>query len=334
MSNLKFSIVIPAYNRTIELQQCLNTIEDQTFPHTNFEVLVIDDGSSKAISDIIEQKKYSFLLKVIRIEHSGPSCAKNVGIKNAFSDYIVFFEDDVVIHKDYLSTAFSLISEKNYDVLEGRTLTLGSTKDVRIFDEENVYSFIPCNLIVRKNLLQDLNGYDQQFYDPQLGLYFREDADLGFRLLDKGVNIIRTDKLIVEHPEQFKTIGACLRHARRYFFEPLLYKKHPKRFRQLIERKRILGFQIYRPLHKLCIGMIMFLLITILGFVFGLFLIILIGILGVLSVILALQYKYEGGFSGKISAIIRLGAFFILPFFYWKAFLLGCIKFRSYGCIL
>ena len=334
MSSVMFSVVIPTFNRLIGLKRCLDSLQVQSYDYSMYEVIVIDDGSVENVCEIISTNEFSFALKIIRITHGGPSIARNIGIQNAIGDYIIFYEDDIIIDKEYIAKAYGLINNCKCDVVEGKTLIEGRRKTIRRYDVTNVYSFIPCNLIIRRSVLIRIGGYDPQFFDSATGLYFREDTELGFRLLNEGVSIVKTDELIVEHPEQFLTISACIRHAKRYYFDPLLYRKHPKQYRKYIETKHFLGFQFSRPLHLLSTIMVCFSMLVIVGFCIKKPDISIIGLLIIFALANILRYKYQGVKALRFYELHNIGAFILLPFVYWKALLKGCIKFRSYDCII
>jgi len=329
-----FSIVIPTYNRIDSLKKCLDSIDKQTFDRSKFEVIVVDDGSEKDVAKMLSLCKYSFKLFTIRIDHAGPAQARNIGAKHAINNYIIFFEDDIVVDNSYLEVAYNILCEGKYDVVEGKTMLSGRKREIRHFDEENVFSFIPCNLIIRRELFVKLGGYDTNFFDFESGLYFREDADLGFRLLEIGALMLKTDKLIVEHPEQFTDISLCFRHSRRYFFDPLLYKKHPKLYRKYIEKKRILGIILCRPIHKISWMALLDYFFICFSLLQNLYYLADISFFTLLIISSILQIKYMGISLKSIMGFIpRLIPFCFLPIVYFFSLVKGCVKFKSYGCL-
>lgn len=87
---MKVSIVVPVYNVEKYLRLCLDSVRAQKF--TNFEVVLVDDGSkdgSSAICDEYAEKDKRF--KVIHQKNGGVSHARNVGVKMATGDYIYFW---------------------------------------------------------------------------------------------------------------------------------------------------------------------------------------------------------------------------------------------------
>lgn len=102
---MKFSVVIPLYNKGIHVVQALESVLAQTFE--DFEILVVDDGSK---DDSLQYAKSidSPKIRVFHQENQGVSVARNVGIENAKGDYIAFLDADDVWHSNYLETIHKL----------------------------------------------------------------------------------------------------------------------------------------------------------------------------------------------------------------------------------
>ena len=109
------SIVVPAYNVESYIERCIGSIEKQTF--SNYEVLLIDDGSTDSTGLICDnlQEKYSNI-RVYHKNNGGLSDARNFGIKQSFSEYIVFIDSDDFLHKDYLKQLHSAMEMSKADI--------------------------------------------------------------------------------------------------------------------------------------------------------------------------------------------------------------------------
>jgi glycosyltransferase involved in cell wall biosynthesis len=248
-----FSVVIPTYNRKDALARCLEALARQTLEPSQFEVLVVDDGSTDGTAESLQGRRFPFALKTLRRPNGGASKARNAGVAAAAGEFVAFTEDDVVPDADWLARARERILREGVDVVDGRTVDLATRRDIRRCDSGGVPSFLPCNLFVRRAALEKAGGYDEGFYDADRHLYFREDVELGFRLLDAGCRVAAAPDAVVGHPEQFASLADCLRHGRRYVFDPLLFKKHPARYRAMIEAKRVFGVPVRRPQYLLSV---------------------------------------------------------------------------------
>ena len=104
---IKFSIIVPVYNVEQYLPLCIDSILAQTF--TDFEVLLIDDGSTDRSGKICDEYvKQDKRIRVFHKKNGGVSSARNIGIKEARGKWICFVDSDDTITFDYLS-----VFEKN-----------------------------------------------------------------------------------------------------------------------------------------------------------------------------------------------------------------------------
>lgn len=87
---IKFSIIIPTFNRARYLTQAIESVFAQRYTH--WEMIVIDDGSTDNTSQVLEQ--YGHRLRVIRQQNQGQAAARNAGIAAATGDYVAFLDDD------------------------------------------------------------------------------------------------------------------------------------------------------------------------------------------------------------------------------------------------
>ena len=101
-ANKLVTIIIPAYNKQDSISETLNSIYKQTF--VNFEIIVIDDGSTDNTKQVVE----SFEKSVVYIyqDNQGQGAARNQGIKAAKGDYIVFLDADDYWEPEFLETCY------------------------------------------------------------------------------------------------------------------------------------------------------------------------------------------------------------------------------------
>jgi glycosyltransferase involved in cell wall biosynthesis len=104
---IKFSIIIPAYNRFDMVQKAINSVLLQTYPH--YELIVVDDGSTDdtyKISNIFKDK-----IKLIKQENLGVSAARNKGIEISSHEYIAFLDSDDIWLPEKLQEHVNFIQE-------------------------------------------------------------------------------------------------------------------------------------------------------------------------------------------------------------------------------
>lgn len=114
--DIKISIIVPAYNSEKYIEKCVDTVANQTFK--NFEMLVINDGSIDDTGEILknEQKKYNWL-RVINTENRGQGHARNIGIREAKGEYILFLDSDDLLKPDTLEKTLNKIEKDNSDLV-------------------------------------------------------------------------------------------------------------------------------------------------------------------------------------------------------------------------
>lgn len=104
---MKISVIVPVYNVEAVLHYCLDSILNQVFD--DFELILIDDGSSDNSGDICDKyAKSNRNVKSLHIPNSGVSKARNLGIEVAQGEYICFIDSDDCVSKDYLESLIQL----------------------------------------------------------------------------------------------------------------------------------------------------------------------------------------------------------------------------------
>ena len=105
----KFSLIIPCYNTHLFLRKCLESIINQTYK--DFEAIVVDDGSTDG-SEIIcdEFSRLDKRIKVFHQDNSGVCTARNLGLKNAQGEYVIFIDSDDYVDSLFLGTISEVLS--------------------------------------------------------------------------------------------------------------------------------------------------------------------------------------------------------------------------------
>jgi glycosyltransferase involved in cell wall biosynthesis len=162
----KVSVIIPAYNRAYIINEAIKSILSQTF--TDFEVLIIDDGSSDTTQQVVRLVEDT-RVKYFHKENGGVSSARNMGIANAAGEYIAFLDTDDLWPKNFIEVLMTKLQEnKNYGLAYCPTTetspdgTMIRKQDTarcvsgHITKELFKNSFIwPMAVLIRKNILQN-----------------------------------------------------------------------------------------------------------------------------------------------------------------------------------
>jgi glycosyltransferase involved in cell wall biosynthesis len=117
MSEPKYSIVVPVYNRPQELQELLQSVVLQHRP--DVEVIVVEDGSTIRSDDVVNAFRDRLDLKYIYKTNSGPGPSRNIGFEKATGRYFVVFDSDCILPANYFNAVDIGFNEFNLDAWGG-----------------------------------------------------------------------------------------------------------------------------------------------------------------------------------------------------------------------
>ena len=111
------SIIVPAYNRADEVEEFLSSFEKQSAK--NFEVIVVDDGSTDPTKEVVELHKISLDLHYLFQQNKGPGAARNLGMENANGDIFVFIDSDCIVPNNYIENLTRHLENEDFDAFGG-----------------------------------------------------------------------------------------------------------------------------------------------------------------------------------------------------------------------
>lgn len=119
---ISFSIIIPVYNAEKYIENTLRSVINQN--EDNFEIVVIDDGSTDNSLNIIKRiAKSDKRIKVFSQKNQGVSCARNLGLDKTNGKYILFLDSDDELPQYTLSNYYKIFQIENPDIIEGNVVT-------------------------------------------------------------------------------------------------------------------------------------------------------------------------------------------------------------------
>ena len=150
----KISIIVPVYNVEKYLNQCLQSIKNQSYK--KFEVIMINDGSTDNSKTICETYIKDSRFVLINQKNQGLSGARNTGLENASGEYILFVDSDDWLEKNCLKECIVEIQNSNVDVvffpyIKEKNL---SQEKVKLFSKEKIFN----EENIKKNILRRLFG--------------------------------------------------------------------------------------------------------------------------------------------------------------------------------
>lgn len=133
------SIIIPAYNTPIEsFKKCLASIFSQSF--TLYELIIVDDGSEMSFANEIDSiLKGLPNAKVLHIDHSGVSVARNKGIEASSGKYVLFVDSDDCISADFVKVALDCAENEKADIVIGSVKTVEDCEYDKIFSPHTYF---------------------------------------------------------------------------------------------------------------------------------------------------------------------------------------------------
>lgn len=217
-------IVIPTYNRADALSVCLEHLEKQSW--TDFEVIVVDDGSTDSTPQLMEQYmgKSALRIRYFRQENSGPARARNFAVSRTQSPLCLVLGDDIFASPDFVKIHLQFHQQNPNLYVAALGLTKWSnsgqkvTRFMRWLDEsgtqfsyhELLAGVRPCwkhfytsNLSLKTQVLRE-NPFNEIFTKAA---WFAEDIELGYRLeVQHGLKVVFLPQALAHHlhPTDFR----------------------------------------------------------------------------------------------------------------------------------
>ncbi len=170
---IQVSVVVAVYNGEKTINECLNALLNQNLPRDQYEVIVIDDGSTDGTRAIVE----GLAVKLLRQNHRGQQAAQNLGWRTAQGKWIAFTDADAVPSRTWLY--FLLQAVKKDEAALGaagkivefpstapasRFITLSSGLDTEAHLKHPMLPYAPLgNVMYKREALEEVNGFDERF---------------------------------------------------------------------------------------------------------------------------------------------------------------------------
>ena len=146
----KISIIIPVYNTEKYLDECLNSVENQTLK--DIEIICVNDGSTdKSLEILNNHAGKDSRIKVISQENGGVSSARNAGIESSSGSYILFIDSDDFIETYLCKNVYDLAKKSNADIVRFNSLDFNDGEVLDCVGDENNYDKNKIKLRVRRN---------------------------------------------------------------------------------------------------------------------------------------------------------------------------------------
>ena len=190
-----FSLIIPVYNRPDEVDELLESLSQSDY-NQQFEVVIIEDGSSLRCDDVVRKYEGKLHMSYHYKENSGPGDSRNYGMRKAKGDYFIIFDSDCIIPKEYLSEVDKALKQNYVDCFGGPDKALDSFSDIQKAINFAMTSFLTTGGIrggsekIDKFQPRSFNmGLSRKAFEASKGfgnIHPGEDPDLSIRLWNLG----------------------------------------------------------------------------------------------------------------------------------------------------
>lgn len=173
---MKISVIIPAYNEKEVLEDCIQSLGSQT--HTDFEIIVVDDGSTDGTLELLENlKKILPDFKYFVQQHLGAGMARNLGVKNSSGKILVFVDADMTFDENFLKKLTEPIRNEdskgtfskeefvsNWDNVWARCWNINEGWEKRRRHSKNYPDTQPVFRAILKSEFEKVGGFDKGGY--------------------------------------------------------------------------------------------------------------------------------------------------------------------------
>ena len=192
---MKYSIIVPVYNRPDEVDELLGSLADQT--EKDFEVIIVEDGSSVTCEKVCNGYKATLDIHYFMKENSGPGQSRNYGVARAKGEYVIILDSDVVLPPGYIESVSDELEKAPADAFGGPDKAHSSFTDIQKAISYSMTSFFTTggirgskkkkldkfyprsfNMGVRRDVYNKLGGFSK--------MRFGEDIDFSIRIFKAG----------------------------------------------------------------------------------------------------------------------------------------------------
>ena len=191
---MRYSFIIPVYNRPEEVDELLNSLTRQT--NKNFEVLIVEDGSSVPCKEVVDNYADRLDICYYFKSNSGPGQTRNYGAERGHGEYLIILDSDCILPEGYLAAVESELQQQKADAFGGPDRAHDSFTNIQKAINYAMTSFFTTggirggkkkmdkfyprsfNMGVRRGVYEALGGFSK--------MRFGEDIDFSIRIFKNG----------------------------------------------------------------------------------------------------------------------------------------------------
>lgn len=229
---VKYSVIVPAYNSQATLALCLDALSHQTVPREEYEIIVVDDGSTDDTARVAQRVNVHYLHQ----SNQGPACARNRGAEAARGQLILFTDSDCIPAPNWIPQMVKPFEDPTVVAVKGAYRSRQKQLLARFsqLEFEDRYDLLCTNPHIdmiatysaafRKDVFIGIGSFDTNF--PQAN---NEDTELSYRLSTAGYKMVFNHEAIVlhQHPDSLKKY-LRIKFWRAYW-RMIVYRRFPQK---------------------------------------------------------------------------------------------------------
>ena len=234
---LQFSFIIPVYNRPDEVQELLQSFADLE-TKANYEIVIIEDGSSLKSKNVVENFQEKLSISYIFKENSGPGDSRNYGMQHAQGNYFIILDSDCILPKNYLTEVEKSLKDNYVDCFGGPDAAHSSFSNLQKAINFSMTSVITTGGIrgnkksIDKFQPRSFNmGLSKKAFEASKGfgrIHPGEDPDLSIRLWNLGFKTKLIPEAFVYHKRRISWSKFYKQVNKFGMVRPILNKWHPQ----------------------------------------------------------------------------------------------------------
>jgi GT2 family glycosyltransferase len=264
------SVVVISWNQREALKRLMTPLLNQDFPAAQYEIVVVDDGSSDGTREWLKDMHDVRVKAILGEKDRGRAASRNAGIRAARFEIIVMLDGDHTVERDFLVRHAARHKEQRCAVVgKSQFANCDGYRAINTYLNEGGAAklppdaplpgryFLTRNCSVPRDILESIGYFDERFTS-----WGGEDLDLGVKLDEAGVPIYGEPRALAWH-HHWRPLHSLLTNTYAYGRDaiPLLLEKHPQLFAEL-NLDHILtwhGKSRYSFIHRFCMRVLMWL---------------------------------------------------------------------------
>lgn len=215
------SIVVPTFNRPVQLARCLRALTLLDYPRDCYEIIVVDDGGTVALADVVASFAEDVCLRLVVKANQGPAAARNFGASLANGRFLAFTDDDCAPSAGWLQQLAEHLQKDPQLMVGGYTMNTLPRNPFSITSqllidylyahynrtESRARFFTSNNFAVAAALFWQVGGFEET-----MPLAAGEDREFCDRWLDQGYGMVYLPRAIIYHEHSLKLASFWRQH--------------------------------------------------------------------------------------------------------------------------